>query len=382
MSSATGFPKHEISLEVEGAKITGFSTYEIETSMLENADRFHVSIPFEREVWDLVLPDREVRVKIDDVTIIRGFIDERLIPEGDEVIEILGRCRRGRLVDESCPSFNFSGLELFELVKRAADPWFTNIVPTNARNRKVIRGRGKKARAGGEPLKLNTGKKIGTRIEPGQTRAQVITELCKEAGYLWWTSGDGNELIIGRPNYDQEPQFEFTLPKSGADGATSTVMGIGIRHAVTERYSRVIVVGSGQGTDANYGASVASRYGDAKNNPATTDGEGRDFLRPKRLIVVRSVGSIAGARELAQREMAQRDAHAFALTVLAQGHGQVVGGSQPTIFVPDTQSLVSDERTDVDGLWLIVGCTYRSARDGAEQTSMQLVRSGSELVST
>lgn len=380
MTSPASFPQHTISMEIGGKWIDGWSTYEITTSMLEPVARFHVSMPFTREVWDLCVPDSPFRLLIDAVVVIKGLIDERLVPEDGDVVEIIGRNMVGRLVDESCPSFSFVGLETFDLIKRAADPWFTNITFSNARNRRVLRGRGKKAKASGEPVKLTTGKRIGERIEPGQTRWHIIESVIQQSGYVAFASGDGSELIVGKPNYDQEVQFKFFMPMNGSKRISeATVLGMGVRHAVTERYSRVVVVGSGVGTDANYGASVASRYGQAKNNPATLDGDGKDFQFPKRLIAVRSVASLQEAGELAQREMDRRDAHAYMVTVLAGGHGQVLAGQQPTLFAPDTLAELEDERTGISGTFLIVGCSYRCHREQGEQTSITLVRSGSEL---
>ena len=53
-------------------------------------------------------------------------------------------------------------------------------------------------------------------IEPGQTRWQVIETLCAQAGALAWAAGNGSELVVGQPNYDQEPQFRFFMPEAGS----------------------------------------------------------------------------------------------------------------------------------------------------------------------
>jgi prophage tail gpP-like protein len=379
VSDFIGTPQHDISVIVDGVQIRDWETYEITTDMTSPVDHFTMRMPFKRAVWDLCRGDRPIKVLIDDVVILTGFIDERLVPEDDEVVEIVGRDRAGRLVDESAPSINFSGLTMKALIERISAPWFTKVTFSNVRNRNVVRGRGRKAKAGAEPLKLFTQKRIGTRIEPGQTRWQVIETLCAQAGVLAWSAGDGSELVIGQPNYDQEPQYRFFMPAADSRRThQSTVLGMGVRERTADSYSRVIVVGSGTGTDVNYGRTVASRYGEAKNNPATPEGDGDAFSAPKRLIVMRSVASIDEANELAEREMARRDAHAHGVTVRCAGHGQVVAGAFTTIFAPDTIASVEDERTGVKGAHLITACTYRSSRRG-EETLMQLVQSGTEL---
>jgi len=379
VSDVVGTPQHDISVIVDGVQIRDWETYDITVDMTSPADHFTVRMPFQRDVWRLCRGDRPVRVLIDDVVVLTGFIDERLVPEDDEAIEIIGRDRAGRLVDESAPGLDFSGLTMQALIEKVAAPWFTRVALSNTRNRNVIRGRGRKAKAAGEPLKLNTAKKIGTRIEPGQTRWQVIETLCAQAGVLAWSAGDGSELVVGQPNYDQEPQFRFFMPAANSTRiAESTVLGMGVRERTADRYSRVIVVGSGTGTDVSYGSRVASRYGEAKDNPTTKEGDGHAFSAPKRLIVQRSVASIAEAQELARREMGRRDAHAQGLTVRCAGHGQIVAGAFTTIFAPDTIASVEDERTDTKGNYLITACTYRSGRTG-EETLITLVPSGADL---
>jgi prophage tail gpP-like protein len=188
--------------------------------------------------------------------------------------------------------------------------------------------------------------------------------------------------VIGKPNYDQEPQFTFFMPKKDSRrSGESTVQGMGVRRSTANRYSRIICVGAGVGTDANYGHAVASHYGEAKNNPNTPEGDGDDFSAPKRLIIQRPVKSSAEARELAEREMAQRDAGGDELTVRCAGFGQQFDGGYSTQFAPDLIASVEDERTKTKGSYYITSCTYRDARKGRE-TLMRLVRSGAEITNS
>lgn len=382
MRSAITTPNHVITIVVGGNQIFGWETYEIGVSMLTPADHFQIRCPFDRATWDLCTPDQPIKIQIDDTVVLSGFIDERLVPEDDEVVELVGRCRAGRLIDESAPGINYADLEMLQLIQQVAAPWFPTVTFSNARNRRVIRGRGKKAKAGGEPVKLFSGKKIGSHIEPGQSRWTVIESLCKQAGMIAFSSGDGAELIVGKPNYDQELQYRFFMPKAdSARTGESTVRGMGVHESVTERYSRVIAVGEGVGTEANYGAAVASRYGEVKNNPVTPDGDGLDFTQPKRLIVKRSLASAAEALELATREMAMRDSHGHKIVIRADGHGQIIAGSEVTLFAPDTLAAVEDERTGTKGTYIVTNCTYRCNREHGEETSMDLLLKGSELSS-
>ena len=186
--------------------------------------------------------------------------------------------------------------------------------------------------------------------------------------------------MVGQPNYDQVPQFRFFYPREGSPRAgEGNAQGIGLRDSTGDRYSRIVVVGSGQGTKEDYGATVASRSGQALNNPARPDGEGLDFSAPKRLVIERAVQSAAEARAEAEREMARRDAAGHVVTVRAAGHGQVVAGLYPTLFAPDLMAWVEDEDLGIAGAYLVTACTYRCTRDGGEETVLELVRKGAPL---
>lgn len=390
-----GVPSHTISVLINGNEISGWSTYNFEESITELANTFSMTIPFRREVWDLCKPDRTIQILIDGVPKLNGFIDDRDVPDGEEVVTISGRDRSGRLVQDCAPGVSFAGLGIIDITRKLIEPWGFTASFTNDRNRAITLGHGRKAkghrkstanrftgkarqlRGSDEALRLNS--RVGTQIEPGQTRAMVLTTLAAQAGYLIFPSSDGKEIIVGEPDYDQDIQFTFFYPKAGSARIDeSSCTGMGIKDSVGDRYSRVIVVGAGSGTDANYGKSVASRYGEARDNEDDPEGIGDDFTAPKRLILSRSVQSNADAKEIADREMARRDAQGHVLTVRAPGHGQIYGGETPTLFAPDTLALCEDERTGTAGIYLITKCSFQSGRTG-EETILTLVKSGSQL---
>ncbi len=387
-------PNHTISAVIDGNEIEGWQSYQFEES-LELANTFSMTIPFSREVWDLVKPDRTIQILIDGIPKLNGYIDDRDLPEGDEVITISGRDRSGRLVQDSAPGVSFAGLGIIDVTKKLIEPWDFSAVFTNERNRRISLGHGAKAkghrkrtanrftgkarqfRGSDEALRLNS--HVGTQIEPGQTRGQVITTLATQAGYLVWPSADGREIIVGEPDYDQDVQFVFFMPAAGSDRTDeSSCLGMGVRDSTGDMYSRVIVLGAGTGTDANYGSSVSSRRAETRDNPFDPEGVGRRFAAPKRLIISRPVQSVAEAQEIADREFGRREAQCHMLTVRASGHGQIYSGEAPTLFSPDTLALCEDERTGTAGIYLVTKCSFQSSRSG-EETILTLVKSGADL---
>lgn len=379
MGTLISTPTHEVSIVVDGVEITEPTSYQIKTSLTEAVDSFTIAFPFHRRTWDLCLEDRPVRVFIDGVPVITGRIDDRVA--GDEYeVEITGRCNRGRLYDDCAESISYGGLTLTGLIQQLARPFFKSVVFTNVQDRALRRGKGKKARAGNEPALIAGRKKTGTQIEPGQTRWAVIEQLLEQTGLLAWSSGDGSTLIVSQPNYSQEVQFGFFRPaKDSRRASDGNVIGMRVKYSTGDRYSRVLVVGSGPGTAVNYGAAVAARYGEAKNNEATVDGEGLDFTAPKRLIVQRSIASLAEAGELADREMAKRDAHSVTVEVTAPGHGQRIARAFTTLFACDTLARVEDERTGFTRTCSIVSCTYQQSRGASATTTMDLVVKGAVI---
>jgi prophage tail gpP-like protein len=370
--------QHEVHVLAGGKQLGGWMSYAITSSIVDPVDTFTLTLPWSRAAHDLVRTDTPVKVTIDGVVVVNGYIDDRETPSGEDVITIAGRCRVGRLVQESAPGIDWRRLTLQQLVGRLAAPHFTRVTLSNERNRKVLRGRGRKARAASEPVLVDP-RPGGLLAEPGQTRWAVIESLLAQAEMLAWSAGDGRELVIGRPNYKQEPQWSFFRPAPGSSRMAEGNAGVDVRESTGDRYSRIIVVGGGAGTDASYGVSTTSRWSDAKDNLRTTDGTGKDFTAPKVLVLQEAVNSAAEASTLARREMARRAAKALAVTVTAQAHGQLVGGSTPTLFCPDTLAQFEDERTGRRGAYLVTTCRYESDREGGERTTMDLVPKGTVL---
>lgn len=370
-------PKHTVSISVAGAEIRSPIRYQIGTSITDGVSTFELRVPFSRDAWDLLLPDALVQIRIDGVPIVTGFIDDSDGTDDGDAIDVTGRCKVGRLIGDAAPRFSFSGLPIQAQLERLVSPFFSKVVLDNDRNRANIRGKGKKARVARAAIENG---RVATNIEPGQTRWALISQFCEQRGLLAWSSGDGRELVVARVNYKQQPQFRLFRPAPGSARAKeSTVLSMAPRRSTGDRFSRVIVVGSGTGTDSNYGPKVASRYGEAKNNPDTVDGEGYDFTVPKRLILQRSVNSAAEAKELAEAEMSRRDGQGYAITVRAPGHGQVVAGTRTTLFACDTLAALEDERTGTRGTYAITACSFSGDRDGGEQTTLTLVPWGTEL---
>lgn len=367
---------HVISMVAAGKEVTGFLDYRIAQSMNDDPGTFAFKVPLTDESWEATEPDLPMQIRVDGTPVLTGFIEASPSGEG-ETIDVSGCCRLGRLRKDYMPGVNFAGLNVEQFATLIASPLFKRATLSNARNRSIVRGKGKKARAGNEPVKLKP--KAGTRIEPGTTRGALLDDLCEQSRLCCFSSGDGNELILTRPNYHQEPQFRFFRARpSSPRFSQKNVIDIIIPRSTEHRFSRVIVVGSGQGTDANFGKRVGTRYGEAKDNPDTVGGEGRAFTAPKTVLLQRSVSSSKEAEELAVAELSARDAEADTIVVHAKGHGQVLNG-RVTLFALDTMCVVEDEITGRIGEYLITALEFTGNRTDGARSELTLVPGDSEL---
>lgn len=382
--------KHRVSISVGGSnvdggrvRVDGWTSYEIMSSMLQPCDTFALTRPFDPEIFELCKRDAEVVVKIDDVPIVTGPIGtrDRAYSKKGATMTISGRDWCGRLVQESAPSISYDGLDFVEVVRRLADPWFTEIELSDARNRKVRLGKkGRKAAAGDEALVLKVKKKTW-QVEPGQTRWQIMNQLASEAGYMIWASVDGKSLVIGQPNYKQGVQFLFTHAPPGSP-LSSTTTSFSITESNEDRFSLVMALGSGRGDAVNYGESTTSRRDVVVDGPGLY-GVGRDFIEPKRLILAeRTLANYEEAKQHAQREKDRRDFDRLQVKVTMPGHGQNLGvGAGVALFAPNTIARVIDDECDprFDEACLVYSCKYSGSRDH-ETTEIEAVPSGTVFV--
>lgn len=373
--------KHTITVIVDGKKISGWLSYRIESSMITPADAFTLKRPWSADVWNAIPMDSRVRVMIDSVVVLDGFVDRRMKATRDGTLEISGRDRSGRLVQESAPSINYEGLKLSEALKRLADPWFTKITFSDARNRSSRRGVGRRVSSGKEPTIVDQRVPRVGKIHPGQPRWSVIEEIVSDFGLIAWSSADGRELFVGRPNYSQAPQFLIAHPKPGSS-TKSTCIDLRIEEDNTDRYSMIVVTGgSGSSDGSNYGENVSSRRGKVVDGSGK-DGVGRDFILPKRLLIPeQSLESNKTAQDVAERERDRRDFRRHVISATMPLHGQFVSTAAATLFAPNTITRVVDEELEptLDDKYLITSCTYEADRE-SETTELELVPVGTEII--
>ena len=370
--------RHKVTVSCNGQQIGPFKSYSIKSDMIEPADSFSMSTRFSQKAWDTLRLDSRIQIQIDGVTVLTGFIDRRRKATRDASIEISGRDIAGRLVQESAPSINYSGLSMVEALRRLASPWVSTITLSDARNRSVRRGKGRRVPAGNEAIVLNLPVPKRGRVHPGMTRWQIIEDIVSQAGYFAFVSADGRELIIGAPNQEQAPQYLFVHGRR-----QSTVIEMDLVEDIGDSFSLIAVVGAGAGDGANYGKNASSRMHRWRDDTETPDGIGTNFLHPKRLMMPeRDFDSNGDALRIAYRESARRNFHMRTSTVTAAFHGQYLSAGTPTIFAPHTIARLIDDDFEppFDEKYLLTSCTYAADENGGETTQIELVPQGTEII--
>jgi prophage tail gpP-like protein len=401
---------HKISVVVNAREVLDFTEYAIETSLVQPADTFNLTRAFDRDAWEACRRDARVKVLIDGQPRIDGFIDARTKGGKSGAMTIMGRDRAGRMVDESAPRSVFGGTTLLGVIEALAKPWFDRVSLSGARNRKVTTGRGSKVAGADEALSLRRGGRAkakardpiqalfakptkSSRIDAGRSRWDVLEETISRAGLCAWSSADGKELIVGKPDQTQPATFTFRHAAAGRQG---NVDELDYEESNDQRYSMIACVGSGLKSPADFGAA-GSRSGvvydhdagprrgsspfDSFTGPAQRDGTGRDFQYRKWLVLAdESARDNDEAKRLAQREQARRDFRRTHITITAEGHGQDLGAGVPTLFAIETMARVIDEEIDLDDDFLIYAASFRGDRESGATTTLEMVPRGTEVV--
>jgi prophage tail gpP-like protein len=375
-------PRHKVTVICDHQQVSQWIEYEIESNMITPADGFTMRKPFDPESWRILRRDARVRVLIDDAPILDGFIDKRVKRAKEGTFEISGRDRSGRLVQESAPRINYEGLELTEAIKRLASPWFDKVVLSDAENRKLRMGKkGRRTSIGREPIIVKRTSGGNGRVQPGTMRWAIIEELVTQVGLICWSSADGKSLFVGKPNGSQAPSFHILRAKGG--GRSSNCLDLIQDEDNGDRYSMIMVAGSGGGTDDDFGAPVASRSATVLDNDGGLYGVGRDFAFPKRLLLPeKHFDSIQRAEEAASREKLRRDFRRTVYSATMPYHGQWITPTGATLFAPNTVAMITDEEHDpvLEDNGLIYSCTYKRTRTEGETTTLELVPSDTEIV--
>lgn len=361
--------EHDIAVIVGGVAVRGWTEGEVQSDLLVESDVFTLTtFDTSEPALALLRKDAEVEIQIDGVTVLTGYVEDRR--GGWRTLTISGKDYVGRMVAESADvSRQYGGRGIRDEAAVLAGRWFDSVALSNDANRDSLLGAG--GRATSSPSSIPNVETTQRRMEPGTTKMGALNDLLDRNGARAWSSADGQTLIIARPNFDQAPQFTFFDTR-----AASNCLAIEFADSNAPRFASILAVGSGRGTSENFGRNVIARRGIARDNPDSFDGTGRNFLQPKLMIMPVDASSSEECQRLAEREQAEREAQAFAVSVRTYDWGQRFDGARErSLYAPDTIVAAFAEDTPVDGIFYCIARSFQFGRE-VESAALTLVNIG------
>lgn len=368
---------HEVSIAMgnstEWQWVRAVDGYDVSNDMLTPADSLSARVPCSAAMYKLARPDNQIQLFIDGVRVFHGIIDDRrrsMRKSEGSMVEVTARCKVGRLVDECAPMFTLEGLGLIDLVTKLVAPLFT-VTTSNATNRRLIVGPRLRKHSAEPPISVGKGNK--RKVEPGDRVWDLMQYFLEEEGVLAWSTADGKQIVVGKPNYKQPAQWFIVIPEPrSTDSVDGNVIEVDRIESLAERYSKITVVGSHK-TSASERAVVVDGPG--------ADGIGDHFQIRKRLIVHDpGIHNRPNARQRAEREQAERDGRGDMMQVTMAGHGQTFGiAERPALYAFDTIAHVIDAEIEHEADWYITGVRYTGAKSSPQRTTLSLVPVGTDL---
>lgn len=312
-------------LSVNGKLYGGWKTAKIKRSIEALSGSFSLSVS-ERwggqdEPWPIGEND-ECVIKVGGVPVITGFIDqsEPSFDAENNSIALEGRDRSGDIVDCSAQlgAWQFSSANILNLAQKICAPYKVKVA----------------LQAGLVAETVTVPKKYS--IDPGDTSASALENLCKVAGLLAVPDGFGG----------------IVLTRAGTERlATTLVQGQNILRGKATfdfkgRFRNYEVMGSHKGRDDLSGEQAAGVKGTAKDMNAR---EGRTLIiRPDTGVTV------ALAKKRAEWEATTRAARGDSVSVTVQGWNE--SPFEP-VWPLNKLVRVKSKRLRVDGFMLIAGVT-------------------------
>lgn len=205
-----------------------------------------------------------VRLHIDNLTLADGYIDSVEVSadrSGGSQFIIHGRDRLGQTLDTVAdPRFQFpSGGTLADLLKRLFTPfgWSddAHFVTDNIAARDARTG-GTKAipiSKGKKPKPLNSYVLHQTKPYNHESVFHFASRVAQRFGLWIWVSPDGSKLVVGKPDYDQEPAFVL---HRGSDGEGNILAG-SVKFDLTNQPSVIIADSFSGGGEFGKGRCLA-----------------------------------------------------------------------------------------------------------------------------
>lgn len=344
-----------IELRVNGSNITNFESYTVEADLYTAADAFSLELS---NPETSITPGLKCELFVNGARELSGIIDRvtRSYDKSGTKLRVEGRDLMGLLVDSCCTKFmDVRGKTVKQLAETLlADVPFINRKSIVYQENFVGRMKGKKQTVSTPAAGfLDTPQKIA-RIEPGMTVFEVLKTYAASRGLMFWAMPDGT-FVFGRPLAGGTAAFSLTCSR---DRGTATILSGELVQDISQRYSRVIVMGQSQGHE-DHGADTTQVNGKATKDDATFP-----FYKP---FLTKQTND-SQSPPLHARLLLEKQLHdGFQLQYTVPFHS--VSGTNWGI---NQLCDVNDEVLGSTGVWLIYGRTFELSKQGGTTTRLKL----------
>lgn len=412
----------ECALRIEdlNAEIVNWTSYTFHTDFLTPTDAFSFTIgdpQLPQGLSGKIVTGQRVTLLINGRPTCTGYIDEWSGDNsrgGGSTLTLTGRDVLGDAVD-SCidPTLRFSEKQTLEDVLREVFTPFglTTFTADNAANRDLITGnkygikvnktsytkKGQVTKASGKPVKSF----LQHLAKPYQHEGayEFAERVAKRSGLHLWASADGDSVIAGQPDFDQEPRFELLRKRGREAGSDNNIVGGAVTKSRLNQPSVIVATGCGGGGEFGRGrykvamvnelialdaganlipdvTRVLEKHKDAyrislddlpgKASPLALN----PYPRCRPLYLHDDVSQdLEQLKNYVKREMAVRQQSSLAVTYEVAGHTQ-----NGQTWAVDTVVGVGDDVGDIhEELW-IKGVTFTKSRSSGTRTSLTLIR--------
>lgn len=393
-------------------ELTRWISYDFADDFLTPTDWFHFTI------GDEELPEKEraalklgsrVRLYVDSITLMEGYIDSIEIAadrHGGLTYAITGRDRLGQTLDAVAdPQFQLKdGGSLADLLKRLFAPfgWSqdSDFEIDNRANRDAKSGiRGTPtSKAKGKPLKSYTLHQ--TKPYNHESVFHFASRVAQRHGLWPWASADGEKLIVGQPDYDQEPIFVLRRSRNGR----GNILSGSVRYELSSQPSIIVAdsfSGGGEFGKGRCKAYVVNPLLGFTDRGDYTD-DVKEVLKKHPSAVENSILHPSGftfsfaatqnvpfrpmylhddesktqeqLNNFVKREMSLHFRKALTVQYTVEGHGQDTGDGF-VAWTPDTLVDVYDEAAELYERLYVLGVHYSKQRGGTGTTTrLDLIR--------
>jgi prophage tail gpP-like protein len=332
-------PSENVSLLIGGNSHGDWESYSIDSNLQTPADAWQVTLGITQQaIPDSIRPGSPVQVKIGGETVLTGLVDdvELTVSNREHSLRLSGRDGAAVLVDCSAPIFVSRQVDLAEVVNKLVKPLgITKVrIDGNAAFEKV-------------------------NAEPGETAWDVLSHAAEAAGLWPWFEPDGT-LVIGGANPTTPIVADLIMNYSGQG---NNLMSLGRSESIANRYSEITVLGQSHGTETNDGKNAI--LGKATDAGMTT-------YRPH-IIVDSEADSQKVALQRARKLLADGRLDGYTLNAGVAGHRINANGA---LWTPGQRVHVKSEPHGIDGVFLLMGRTFKRDRANGTTTDLLLKEDG------